>query len=280
MGRDGGHPRHLLPAALAALAAGRGLAGPGRADRFRAPARFSRPARDLAAGVLHRHRPPGDLGTRPLPGDGHRGARLVRLCLPADGLDGPHGPGRASLAGRPQRPHPARRRRLVAAQDRAEDGHPSDLAADRVAYRWRARVLFPRCTDAGARAPCRDGAEHRLRLPGHLYAGNLPPRRHRPRAGVHLHVPLAPHPRRPVRPRLSARLLSHPPRRAAWPLTQIARLGRARRLHRLQGLCRRVPDGYRHPRRSAARMHSVRAVHRRVQCHHGQSRQAAGPDRL
>ena len=45
-----------------------------------------------------------------------RRARVVRLHLPADGLDRPHGPGRAVLAGRPQRPHAARQGALGAGQ--------------------------------------------------------------------------------------------------------------------------------------------------------------------
>ena len=45
-------------------------------------------------------------------------------------------------------------------------------------------------------------------------------------------------------------------------------------------LRRRLPDRHRHPRRLAARMHPVRAVHRRLQRHHGQGRPAARADRL
>ena len=69
-------------------------------------------------------------------------------------------------------------------------------------------------------------------------------------------------------------------RRAARAPQEGPDLGGARRLHRLQGLRRRVPDGHRHSRRLAARMHPVRAVHRRLQRHHGQGRPAARADRL
>ncbi len=48
----------------------------------------------FGAGLVPRHR--------------DRGPRLVRLRLPADGVDRSHDRRRASLAGRPQRPHPAR----------------------------------------------------------------------------------------------------------------------------------------------------------------------------
>ena len=50
-----------------------------------------------------------------------------------------------------------------------------------------------------------------------------------------------------------------------------AELGRPRRLHRLQGLRRRLPDGHRHPQRRAARVHPVRAVHRRLRRDHARS---------
>jgi hypothetical protein len=52
------------------------------------------------------------------------------------------------------------------------------------------------------------------------------------------------------------------------------------RLHRLQRLRQRLPGGHRHPRRPAAGMHHLRALHRRLRRHHGQDRQAARPDRL
>ena len=49
---------------------------------------------------------------------------------------------------------------------------------------------------------------------------HLPLRRHRARAGLHLHVPLAAHPGRDVRCRFAARHLSRLPRRAARPAQQ------------------------------------------------------------
>ena len=71
-----------------------------------------------------------------------------------------------------------------------------------------------------------------------------------------------------------------PSRRAARAPQEGPALGGARRLHRLQGLRRGLPDRHRHPRRLAARVHPVRAVHRCLQRHHGQGRPAARPDRL
>ena len=52
-------------------------------------------------------------------------ARLVRLCLPADRLDRPYDPGRALLAGRPQRAHQARQGALVVRQSLAQGRHAS-----------------------------------------------------------------------------------------------------------------------------------------------------------
>ena len=45
-------------------------------------------------------------------------------------------------------------------------------------------------------------------------------------------------------------------------------------------LRQRLPDGHRHPRRPAARLHHLRALHRRLRRGDGQDRQAARPDRL
>ena len=58
------------------------------------------------------------------------------------------------------------------------------------------------------RAARRHGAGHRLPVPRHLHAHHLRARRHRPRAGLHLHVPLAAHPGRHDRPRDAAGQLS------------------------------------------------------------------------
>ena len=209
-----------------------------------------------------------------------RRARVVRLHLPADGVDRSHDPGRAVLAGRPQRPHAARQGALGAGQA-LQEGHDAPLLArHRRGYRRRFRLLLPRRADACRRAPRRHGAGHRLSLPRHLHAHDLRAGRHRPRAGLHLHVPLAAHPGRHGRPRDAARELQGVSRRAARGPQEGPALGGARRLHRLQGLRRRVPDRHRHPRRLAARMHPVRAVHRCLQRHHGQGRPAARADRL
>ena len=68
--------------------------------------------------------------------------------------------------------------------------------------------------------------------------------------------------------------------RAARIAQEKRALGRPRRLRGLQFLRCRLPDGDRHPRRRTARMHQLRAVHRRLRRHHGKSRPAARADRL
>ncbi len=52
------------------------------------------------------------------------------------------------------------------------------------------------------------------------------------------------------------------------------KLGRARRLHRLPPMRRGVPARHRHSRRRSARMHQLRALHRRLRRDHGQGRPA------
>ena len=57
------------------------------------------------------------------------------------------------------------------------------------------------------RAADRHGAHHRLSLPRDIHAHDLPARRHRPRTGLHLYVPVAAHPGRHGRSRDAARQL-------------------------------------------------------------------------
>ena len=73
--------------------------------------------RALAAGSLLFHRPADPRLARPVPLQRAVRARLVRLFLPADGVDRPVLLGRALGRGRPARPHEARRRALDARQD-------------------------------------------------------------------------------------------------------------------------------------------------------------------
>ena len=66
------------------------------------------------------------------------------------------------------------------------------------------------------------------------------------------------------------------PRRAARRAQARRRLGRPRRLHRLQPVRRRLPDGHRHPRRPAAGMHHLRALHRCLRRRDGEDRPPQG----
>ena len=144
-----------------------------------------------------------------------RRARVVRLYLSADGVDRSDDRGRALLAGRPQPAAPARQGAVVVRDAVAQGRHASHLAPDRDRDRRRLGVLFRRRADACP--PARDfrGADHRLSLRRHFHRHHLCARRPRPRAGLHLYVPLAAHPGRDVRPRFAADLLSRLARRAA-----------------------------------------------------------------
>ena len=186
--------------------------------------------------------------------------------------------------GRPQRPHQARQRAVVVRQARAS-ASPSTRSGCVIArcHRRRLDLLFRRRADAAApsSSPARRAPvayitvarpdRHDLRL-----------RRADARAGLHLHVPVAAHPGGDARRELADRHLQRLARRAALAPRQEGRRRRPfrRRLRRLQRLRRRLPDGHRHPRRPAARMHHLRAVHRRLRRRHGQDRQGARPDLL
>ena len=155
------------------------------------------------------------------------GARLVRLRLPADGVDRSHdrwssGSGRATAT-----PASGSTRSAGAPVKIFKKGmtHMSWLAIG-AGYRRRLHLLLPRRADAGRRAPRRHGARHRLSLPRHLHAHHLPARRHRPRAGLHLHVPVAAHPGRHGRPRDAAGQLPGLSRRAARARTRRASPGK------------------------------------------------------
>ncbi len=70
-------------------------------------------------------------GPRPVPRHLGRRPRLVRLHLPADGVDRPLHLGRAADRGRPQRPHEARRGAVDGREDRQADRGARRVAADR-----------------------------------------------------------------------------------------------------------------------------------------------------
>ena len=155
--------------------------------------------RDLAAGVLLHHRPAGARRARSVPGHLHRRPRLVRLYLPADGVDRSDDRGRALLAGRPQSAPQARQGALVLRDALAQERHASHLAPDRHRHRRRLGLLFRRRADASSAARQLRRAAPRLSLHRHLHRHHLCAWRHRPRAGLRLYVPLAAHSGRDVR---------------------------------------------------------------------------------
>ena len=96
---------------------------------------------------------------------------------------------------------PPRQGALVVREHVAQGRHASDLASHRRRHRRRLGLLFRRRADAGEAAPDLPGAARRLSLHRPLHRDHLRAWRHRPRAGLHLYVPLAAHPGRDVRSR-------------------------------------------------------------------------------
>ena len=154
------------------------------------------------------------------------------------------------------------------------------VAADRVPHRRRLDHVFPRRAHRDRRVLHRPGRARHLFLRPPVHGHDLPARRHGPRAGLHLHVPMAAHPGCPGRPGHPGRDLRAVARRAARQVPQGRHVRGPRRLHRLQAVRGRVPDGHRHPRRLPARMHRLRPVHRRLRRGHGPDRAPAQADRL
>ena len=108
--------------------------------------------RDLAAGSLLPHRPAGHRRAGAVPDERRRRPRLVRLSLPADGVDRPVLCRRAPDRGRPPRAHAARRgSRWTLETRRASGAEALPLADDRLVDRRRLGALFRRRADAGAR---------------------------------------------------------------------------------------------------------------------------------
>ena len=215
MGDHGDHPDDLLRRAVAALGSRALCAGPGDPGRSGPPPLLHVCDRDLAPGVLLRRRTADHGRYRTVPGDQRRGARLVRLCLPADRLDRPVPACRPLHRRGSQRPTaPAQ-----GTVDRRQGGPPPaqvvDLSRHLVLDWRRLDHVLRRRTDPGARILDRPGR------PGGLWLGrgadlhHLLARRLHARAGVHLHVPLAAHPGRDARREEPDRHLQGLARRAA-----------------------------------------------------------------
>ena len=164
-------------------------------------------------------------------------------------------------------------------------GQVDRLAADRRRHRRRLGLLLRRRADALARAPDLQRAAGRLHRRSRIltattfiFGGFM-----REQVCIYM-CPW---------PRIQAAMMDEEtltvayrdwrgePRAQAPPRRARRRRGPSRRrLHRLQRLRQRLPDGHRHPRRPAARLHHLRALHRRLRRRDGQGRQAARPDRL
>ena len=141
-GRD---PGHLLSRALPALGPRSRCAGPGGPGRFRGPPFLFLLHRDLATGSLLHHGPAHPGGPGPVSRHGAVRPGLVRLCLPADGVDRPLHLGRASVRGGPQCPHAPGQGEMVLQQGLAQTRQAHGLAPDRPGDGRGVDPLLPRC---------------------------------------------------------------------------------------------------------------------------------------
>ena len=114
-----GHAGDLLHHALDALGSRALCARSGGADRSGQPPLLHVRHRDLAARILFRRGPADHGRDRAVSGDQRGGPGLVRLCLPADGVDRPVPACRPAGRWRPQCADEAAGRALGAGQDRA-----------------------------------------------------------------------------------------------------------------------------------------------------------------
>ena len=216
MDRHGRHAWHLLCVPLDPLGPRPIPSRSGRAARpSGAPLLFLFP-RDLAAGILLRHRPSGSGGAGAVPRHLGGRARVVRLHLSADGVDRSDDRRGALLAGRPEPASQAGQASVGGRDDLEEVGDPYQLAADRRRHGRRLGLLLRRRADPCRRAGDVRRADGGVSLHRAVHGEHLCPRRHRPRAGVHLYVSLAAHPGRDVRPGLAADFLPHLAGRTAW----------------------------------------------------------------
>ena len=240
--------------------------------------------RAMAAGGVLFHRPPDPGGAASLSVQRAVRTGVVRLCLPADGMDGPLSVCGAPHRGRPARPDQARRGAVDRGQDQEAGRQARRMAPDRALHRRRSGSLFRGRAGAAQAIADLPGAVRRRSVDGHSDVHDLFARRPHARTGVPLHVPVAAHPGRPHRHRRAQRHLPLRPGRAAHVGQGSGQGPSPRRggwrLHRLHAVRRRLPDRGRHPQRLAARLHPVWPVHRRLRCGDGQSAPADASHRL
>ena len=244
-------PRRLLPAALAALGPRPRRARPGDAARSRRPARLLLRPRDLAAGHLLPHRLADPRRGRPVPRHQPVRPRLVRLHLPADGVDRSLHVGRAPDRGRPQRAHAAstqrrcRSPRSGARPPSTRSGSPSRSATGGawIMYFVDAPTTLVRVLD---RRPPRSRS---------ISSSACSPRRPTcwPAGRASRSAPTCARGRASRRRCSTSRASSSPTRSWRGEPRGKHKAGdswrRPRRLHRLQPVRHRLPDRHRHPRR-------------------------------
>ena len=284
MDRAVGRPRHLLHPSVHTLESRTERAEPGGPGRHSALAVLRLLHRTVAAGGVLFHRPADPGLSASVPVQRAVRPRVVRLRLPADGVDRPLHLGRAPYRGRPARPHQTRRVALDGRQDHEARRQTRGLAADRPVHRRRRNALFRRRADADERILHPQGAVRRLPMGRHSHLHHVFAGRPHARAGLPLHVSVAAHPGGADRQRGAQRHLSLRSRRAAHVGQGRAEGSRARatcrRLHRLHAVRRGLPHRCGHPPGLAIGLHPVRAVHRRLRRGDDQDQAADAADRL
>ena len=175
--------------------------------------------RDLAAGILLPHRPADHRRAGAVPDERGRRPRLVRLSLPADGLDRPV-PCRSSAWSRATGASSMQRDAAPWTAEQASRAQALKHFLWLMVAWWTGGAWVLYFADAPTlvqRSRDLAGAARRLSLDRHPDRHDLRARRPHARAGLHLHVPVAAHPggadRRaraqrhlPLRPRRAARL--------------------------------------------------------------------------
>ena len=194
MDPDGGVPGDLLLPALRALEPRPWSAGSGGAARSGQQPLLFLLHRAVAAGSLLFHRPVDHRRDRAVPDELARRPGVVRLFVPADGVDRSVLCGGTRGRGRSPRAHEERGRRADAAARRRTDAETFDLADDRVVDRRRLGAVFRRCPDLDEGAGHVPGADGRLYLDRHPDFHHLCAGRLHARAGLRLYVPVAAHP--------------------------------------------------------------------------------------
>ncbi len=285
MGGAHRHARHLLFAAVRALGSRPERAAPGGAGRLPGPALLLLLHRDLAAGGLLPHRPPDSRGDGAVPDERARGPGVVRLSLPADGVDRPFH--LRSSAGS----------KATGANICCATGSRGLSSASRARlskhFWWLmiawwtggAWVLY----FADAPTLVKNLATFQAPLVAYAFIGMLTFTTYALAGWMREQVCIYMCPW----PRIQAALTDEYALNVTYrydrgepraSLKKAAALHAARpagrRLHRLPAMRACLPDRRRYPRRPQSRLHPMRAVHRRLRRGDGEDRPADAADRL